>query len=615
MTDATRLTATATVERSSLEWILFLDDITTTNTDGAPLGTWWATDGATDADRLLVAYSPNSVSAATFAPSWVGKGLQVLDGDDLVGVPVDVAYSDSVVTVADLAGAFSLDGGDLFDPTYDDGLISLPVASIETLLANAGRTRFDALDDVSATGDTAPDDGQVPTWDAVEEKWIPADPPAGGGSGTVDDPYLVDLSGDPAGFFSEDLTGLSLAVRAVTVKPPATGDSTVELSFDESPRDPVLVRMLAPATSGSITNYATGQEASGSDTADAIAAVISDASGDPRVRWFTLGTTGAPSVTLSDADPADLGNADPGVSGEVSRADHVHDMPSAADVGAVPTARTVNGHALSADVTVSASDITTGTLPIAQVPTGTTSTTVPLGNDSRFSDARTPTGTAGGDLAGTYPNPTIGAGKVTDAMLAGSITPSKVTGTAVVTGDSRLSDARTPTAHAASHKAGGSDPLATRLTFSNADYTIVTTTPSTVVSQTGTLSAARVVTLPAASTVPAGAEVIVQAGIGCSGTNTLSIARAGSDTINGSASSLVVSTAYAWRRLVSDGSSAWTVDAGILRASDLGVTVQAYNANNVAGDGTILNVVALTQSSYDALSPPVSTTLYVITGP
>ena len=37
--------------------------------------------------------------------------------------------------------------------------------------------------------------------------------------------------------------------------------------------------------------------------------------------------------------------------------------------GRVPTSRTVNGHALSANVTISASDLTTGTLPHAQLPT------------------------------------------------------------------------------------------------------------------------------------------------------------------------------------------------------------------------------------------------------
>jgi hypothetical protein len=41
--------------------------------------------------------------------------------------------------------------------------------------------------------------------------------------------------------------------------------------------------------------------------------------------------------------------------------------------------------------THAAADITTGTLALARIPTGTTSTTVCIGNDSRLSDARTPT--------------------------------------------------------------------------------------------------------------------------------------------------------------------------------------------------------------------------------
>ena len=39
------------------------------------------------------------------------------------------------------------------------------------------------------------------------------------------------------------------------------------------------------------------------------------------------------------------------------------------------------------------------------------------------------------------------------------ISPSAISGTAVITTDARLSDARTPTAHASSHAVGGSDPL------------------------------------------------------------------------------------------------------------------------------------------------------------
>lgn len=46
----------------------------------------------------------------------------------------------------------------------------------------------------------------------------------------------------------------------------------------------------------------------------------------------------------------------------------------------------------------SSAEITSGTLALARIPTGTTSTTVALGNDSRFSDARPPTSHVHGNL-------------------------------------------------------------------------------------------------------------------------------------------------------------------------------------------------------------------------
>ena len=73
------------------------------------------------------------------------------------------------------------------------------------------------------------------------------------------------------------------------------------------------------------------------------------------------------------------------------------------------------------------------------------------------------------------------------------------------------------------------------------------------------LTAARTVTLPAASAFPQGAALtIVDESGACSATNTITIARAGSDTINGAASA-VLSAPYGYLALESNSSNKWTV--------------------------------------------------------
>jgi hypothetical protein len=133
----------------------------------------------------------------------------------------------------------------------------------------------------------------------------------------------------------------------------------------------------------------------------------------------------------------------------------------------------------SSSHTHAASDITSGTLDIARIPTGSSSSTVCIGNDARLSDSRAPTGSAGGSLAGTYPNPTIAASGVSAASY-GSATQ---VATFTVGADGRLTAA---------------------------SNTTIAIAASAVTS--GTLDAAR---LPLATTLAAGA-VIVGTGLGVS---------------------------------------------------------------------------------------------------
>jgi hypothetical protein len=95
-----------------------------------------------------------------------------------------------------------------------------------------------------------------------------------------------------------------------------------------------------------------------------------------------------------------------------------------------------------------------------------------------------------------------------------------------------------------------------RTAVSDAAYTVLATDREVAYTA---ITAARIVTLPAASSFPAGhALVIVDESGSVSLTNTLTINRAGSDTISG-LTSAKIATAYGHIRLFSDGASKWTV--------------------------------------------------------
>ncbi len=115
------------------------------------------------------------------------------------------------------------------------------------------------------------------------------------------------------------------------------------------------------------------------------------------------------------------------------------------------------------------------------------------------------------------------------------------------------------------------------------------------------LTAARVVTLPAASAYPTGTRLAVVDETGaCSGVNTITLAAAGADTINGAASE-AVNVAYGFIGIESNGSNAWTiVEQGF--APTLATVAAAPNGANTQF-GVIETLVTLSGASVTASVP------------
>ena len=232
--------------------------------------------------------------------------------------------------VSQVARVGSTKGGpSAYDIAVEEGYEGTPEEWLASLKGDPGAKKFSELTDVDLS--TPPTDGQAPLWVATDGVWKPGN--VGSGSGpAVPDP----ASGTPGDI--------------IVVGP----SSTYELSTP----DPV-VEDLDDLGDVSITA-----------PSDAQVLTFDLASGTWKNVTPAGGSTGP---ALSNSDPLDLGVKVPGSSPDASRADHVHSMPTAAQVGALSTASNLSDLAntstarvnlgLGTAATLSASDVSTSLPP------------------------------------------------------------------------------------------------------------------------------------------------------------------------------------------------------------------------------------------------------------